>query len=93
MNRAPKQEEDPFNPLYLDIEEKYSNPYENPYEEVEDDIANYYTKTFVEIYKKHTPEVVSKTPPPGGELEKETKKNTPSPRVTRIHVTRFPLAR
>ena len=75
MNRAPNQEEDPFNPLYLDIEEKYSNPYENPYEEAEEDIANYYTKTFVEIYKKHTPEVVVKPPPPGGELEKETKRN------------------
>ena len=42
---------------------------------MEDDIANYYTKTFVDIYKKHTPEVVVKPPPPGGELEKETKRN------------------
>ena len=67
MNRAPKQEEDPFNPLYLDIEEKYPNPYENPYEEVEDDIANYYTKTFVDIYKKHTPEAK-----PSGKLRRLT---------------------
>ena len=75
MNRAPNQEEDPFNPLYLDVEEEYPNPYVNPYKEVEDDIANYYTKTFVDIYKKHTPEVVVKPPPPGGELGTETKRN------------------
>ena len=75
MNRAPNQEEDPFNPLYLDVEEEYPNPYENPYEEAEDDVADYYTKTFIEIYKKHTPEIVVKPPPPGGELTIETKRN------------------
>ena len=71
----PNQEEEPFNPLYLDIEEEYPNPYENPYEEAEDDVADYYTKTFIEIYKKHTPEIVVKPPPPGGELGIETKRN------------------
>ena len=75
MNRAPNQEEDPFNPLFLDVEDEYPNPYENAYEEAENDVADYYTKTFTEIYKKHTPEVVVKPPPPGGELDTETKRN------------------
>ena len=75
MNRAPNQEEDPFNPLYLDINDECPNPYENGYEEAEDDIADYYTKTFIEVYKKHTPEVVIEPPPPGGELNIETKRN------------------
>ena len=75
MNRAPSQEEDPFNLLYLDIDNELPNPYEDPYEEAEDDIANYYTNTFVDIYKKHTPEIVVKPPPPGGDLDTETKKN------------------
>ena len=65
LTSVPNQEEEPFNPLYLDIEEEYPNPYENPYEEAEDDVADYYTKTFVEIYKKHTPEIVVRPPPPG----------------------------
>ena len=75
MNRAPNQEEDPFNLLFLDMDDEMPNPYEDPYEEAEDDVANYYTKTFVDIYKKHTPEIVIKPPPPGGDLENETKKN------------------
>ena len=75
MNRAPNQEEDPFNLLYLDIDDELPNPYEDPHEEAEDDVANYYTKTFVDIYKKHTPEIVIKPPPPGGDLDTETKKN------------------
>ena len=75
MNRAPNQDEDPFNLLYLDMEDEMPNPYEDPYEEAEEDIANYFTKTFVNIYKKHTPEIVVKPPPPGGDLDTETKKN------------------
>ena len=75
MNRAPNQDEDPFNLLYLDMEDELSNPYENPYEEAEDDVADYYTRTFVEIYKKHTPEIIVKPPPPGGDFCVETKKN------------------
>jgi hypothetical protein len=46
----------------------------DPYDEAEEDIADYLTKTFAEIYKNATPEIVVKTPPPGGHLDHWTKK-------------------
>ena len=55
MNRAPNQDEEPFNTIYLDIEEEYPNPYENPYEEVEDDIADYYMKTLLKFTRNIHP--------------------------------------
>ena len=48
--------------MYLDLDGTNFDPYE----EAEEDIADYLTETFAKIYKNATPEIVVKTPPPGG---------------------------
>ena len=69
--KFPDQEKKPFHPMYFDLVDTYVH---DPYEEVEEDISENLTKTFVEIYKNATTEIVVKSPPPGGHLDHWTKK-------------------
>ena len=53
----------------------FPEPEIDPYGDAEDDIANYFTEKFRELYLKHTPEIIVKLPPPGGKLDYTTKRN------------------
>ena len=53
----------------------FPEPEFDPYGDAEEDIANYFTEKFRESYLKHTPEIIVKQPPPGGELDYTTKRN------------------
>ena len=74
MNKAPNQNEYQFNPRtkHAGI---FPEPEFDPYRDAEEDIANYFIEKFRELYFKHTPVIVIKPPPPGGELDYTTKRN------------------
>ena len=68
--RIPNQDEYPFHPMFLDIDESEYDPYEL----AEEEIADYLTETFAKIYKDATPEIVVEPSPPGGHYDHWTKK-------------------
>ena len=57
MNNAPNQDESPFNPRtkHAGI---FPEPEFDPYRDAEEDIANYFTEKFRELYLKHTPVII-----------------------------------